>query len=351
MLKKLTLPLITFLVLTSCSPLIRSNFVKKYPALKPTDSIQVFEPEEHFSRDYSKDEFLGSIKVDDKGTTTNCGYDRMLQIIKDSARANGGNLIGIKQYYKPSFWGSSCHRFAADILKSDASPSDSLAIDYAKMVKNANLYRHKDTVKYPLLINFVVGPAFRTGDLDKSTEFSKAISEIIKTGTQFSFSSYYKYLKNSGIGFKYTHAYYGGQINNAFIEFNDGRPTQYGTLNIDSSVNYFAASLLSNYSFGNKKNELLIDVSLGYFTYEETVKLNAANISSNGGNIGFDMNIGYKRMLTQKFGLGLNLGLFGGNITKYRLNDGQNSETIELDKENAINLSNINLGVLLSYKL
>ncbi len=333
--------------LYSCSPKINSTFTKRYPALNASDSIQVYSPDQYRSIDIYKDEVLGSIVVRDGGFTTNCGYDRMLQIVKDTARKNGGNIIGLKAHVEPNILGSSCHQFDADILKRSTLNTDTL-VNKHDTIKDNFYVKVKDTVKHKFLLNFTAGVAFKLGKRDNSSEFTKAVGDAVNRGTQLSFSGLYKYNKTSGFGFKYSYATYGGSIDNVTLTFNH-RPTEYGVYDIDTAVHFFGLNLYSNYGFGNQKNEFLMDASFGYFSYKEVSGIDT-DLTVKGGNLGLDFNIGYKRYVSEKFGIGMNLGVFMGNLKDYTISDGQITENISLDTENLISLSNFNLGAILSYK-
>tara|TARA_B100000809_G_scaffold32497_1_gene28349 strand:+ start:15661 stop:16716 length:1056 start_codon:yes stop_codon:yes gene_type:complete len=343
--------LLLLLTLISCSPKINSNFTKRYPELQKKDTLKIFELDEYAIRDNSKDELLGFISVRDAGATINCSFDRMLQIVKDSARANGGNIIGIKKHSKPSIFGSSCHQFEADILKLNLHKKDATTLlSEENSSKNNYFLKTKETLKHKFLLNFSVGPSFLIGKRDNSTEFSKAVYDILKTGTQFSFGSVYKYNKRDGVGLKYTYTYRGGTIENASLEFNDFRPTEFGEFKIQTHVNYIGLNFHSGYLFGNDKNEFLLNSSIGYFSYKEISGINT-KITTKSEGLGLDLDLGCKRMVSEKFSIGAHFGLFFGNITKLIIKDGISTESITLDREKAINLSNINTGVSISYKL
>jgi hypothetical protein len=351
MLFKRLLTLSIVLILISCSPKINSNFTKRYPTLEKSDTLKIFKADEYAIRDNSKDELLGFVSVRDGGATTTCSYDRMLQIVKDSARTNGGNIIGIKSHRKPSLFGSSCHQFEADILKQNLLKKEATtSLPVTKNNQNDAFLKATDIVKYAFLLHATVGSSFLIGKRDTSTEFSTAAYDILKTGTQFSFSSIYKYNKRDGVGLKYTYTYRGGTIEEASVDFNDFKPTEFGQFDIQTHVNYIGLSFYSNYSFGNDKNEFLLDSSVGYFSYKEIAGIQT-QFTTISGSLGLNLDFGYKRMVNEKFGVGAHFGLFFGSITKLTIKDGISTKSITLEKKDAIHLSNINTGINLSYKL
>lgn len=336
-------------MLTSCSPKISSNFTKRYPALKETDSIKVYTPDQYHSRDNSKDEVLGSIIVRDGGFTTNCGYDRMLQIVKDTARKNGGDIIGLNIHLEPSLLGSSCHQFNADILKSNTFTKDSSAVRQDAM-KNHFKAATKDTLKHKFLLKFVAGAAFKIGEKDTSSEFTKAVADVLDHGTQITLNGLYKYNKYNGFGLKYSYANYGGSVENVTLSFNNNRPNEFGVYDIQTDIHYFGLTLFTSYPIVDLKNIISWDFSLGYFSYKETSGINTA-LTAETGSLGLDFNLGYQKNVSERLELGVNMGLFLGFVSDYTFSDGIVTEKISLDDENRISISNFNIGAILSYKL
>ena len=352
MLSKICLTLSVTVLLVSCSPKIKSNFTKRYPSLSQSEKIKIYKPETYAKRDNSHDELIGSVSVYDGGFTTNCSYDKMLQIIKDSARINGGNIIGLKKHRKPSLFGSSCHQFEGDILRQHSKQNNSLSINSKTDTIQDNTFDNlKEEITHPFLFSFNVGPSFAIGKKDNSTEFTRAIHDILKVGTQFSFNGLYKINNSEAIGLKYSYTYRGGNVNDVLIEFNDpNKPTEFGVFNIETQVNYYALKFYDEYPFGNKKNRFTLDGSVGYFTYKEVSGIETI-FTVTSGNLGFDFYTGYERVINEQFAIGLNAGIFTGSISKLTVSDGQTTEKINLDRENRMNLSSVNIGLNLSYRL
>ena len=102
------------LFLNSCNPKISTSLSKKYPALDYKQAVLVIgldqtEPDEA--------EVLGKVKIGDKGFTTNCSYETVIDKAKMEARKVGGNAIKIIEHKPPTIMGSSCHRITAEILR------------------------------------------------------------------------------------------------------------------------------------------------------------------------------------------------------------------------------------------
>ncbi|MGY5355578.1 hypothetical protein [Wenyingzhuangia sp. IMCC45467] len=335
------------IIITSCSPYIRSDFSRNYASLTSNDSIKVLSPEIYLNRNNSRDLKIGTIIVGDKGATKNCDSITMLNIIKDSARVHGANMIGITKHIKPSFWGSSCHQFSADFLRENVIKVDSSNQKYttlAEKIKKENSYNK-------FLFTYKGSYLHRTAKEDNSSDFNQKLSKLLKKGYGMSFAAYYNNIKNSGFGLKYKRMNYGGTLNNTQVTFNDSRPSENGALNVDVVVNYFAFSGRSDFRFGkSQKNNIFLESSIGYTSYHETSGINT-KIKTTGGNIGYDVNIGYLRSLGSSFDVGLNLGYFASNISQLTIDDGRETNTFNLEKSEALNLNNLNIGVVITYGL
>lgn len=139
-----SLLIISALILVSaCSPKIRTNLSQSYPALDYKQAVLVFGIAEA-APDIA--EVLGEIKIGDAGLTINCGYEVVLDKAKMEARKVGGNAIKIIEHKTPSAFGSSCHRITANILRiedidnymPEVEDEILLDVDYAIL----NVYRY-----------------------------------------------------------------------------------------------------------------------------------------------------------------------------------------------------------------
>lgn len=100
--------------LNSCSPKISTTVSKKYPALDYKQDVLVIGLNQPAP---DGTEILGQVKIGDKGFTTNCSYETVIDKAKMEARKVGGNAIKIIEHRPPSALGSSCHRITARVLR------------------------------------------------------------------------------------------------------------------------------------------------------------------------------------------------------------------------------------------
>jgi hypothetical protein len=104
------------LILLSCNPKVSTLIKKTYPTLNYKDEVRIFTLSDSVPKNAEE---LGIVKFEDTGFSTNCGWDVAIETIKIEARKVGGNSIKIISEKAPSYWGSSCHRVNAKILRID----------------------------------------------------------------------------------------------------------------------------------------------------------------------------------------------------------------------------------------
>ncbi|MDR2691824.1 MAG: hypothetical protein LBB73_05940 [Dysgonamonadaceae bacterium] len=102
------------LLLSSCAPKISTRIAKSYATLDYLEEVRIFGLQDAVP---SGAETLGTVKIGDTGFSTDCNFETVIDKAKNEARKVGGNALKITKHTPPSFWGSSCHRITATILK------------------------------------------------------------------------------------------------------------------------------------------------------------------------------------------------------------------------------------------
>ena len=97
----------------SCSPKIQTTIITKQNALPENDYVLVIDQSDVFMNDGIK---IGTIKSSDKGFSSNCSYDAIIENFKNICRQNGANILNIIEHKLPDQW-SSCDRVEAIIYK------------------------------------------------------------------------------------------------------------------------------------------------------------------------------------------------------------------------------------------
>lgn len=112
--KTIILFLFTSIILQSCSPKIRTNLSSETrKPLDPGSKILVIDQNEKVPE---KSEFIGELKIGDSGFSTDCGYTKVIDEAKETARKSGANLIHLTALKKPDF-GSTCYRIKAKLYR------------------------------------------------------------------------------------------------------------------------------------------------------------------------------------------------------------------------------------------
>lgn len=99
-------------LMTACSPKVVTDIAVSYPAI-PVDSVEVFEEDDYV---VATGEYLGTVAVYDRGMTSKCKYDYVVQLAKERTAAIGGNALQLTRHLTPSFQ-STCHQIQANMLR------------------------------------------------------------------------------------------------------------------------------------------------------------------------------------------------------------------------------------------
>jgi hypothetical protein len=115
-------------------------------------------------------------------------------------------------------------------------------------------------------------------------------------------------------------------------------------------VNYIGPSYLYEKSLDQQKKWLFSSsVTIGYTSYreEDSVILNRLLATSNSFGVGYDLGVNY--CLNKSIFIGVKTGLFTSRFSKIKTSNGSTTQTTKLDSKDAINLTNVNLSIGLSY--
>ena len=97
--------------LAGCSPKVITHVAYERPPL-PVDSVHIFLFGERIP---SSAVMIGDVAVKDRGTTTKCNYDYVVQLGKEATARHGGNALQITEHREPSFK-STCHQIFGNML-------------------------------------------------------------------------------------------------------------------------------------------------------------------------------------------------------------------------------------------
>lgn len=277
------------LLMGGCSPRVITQISKQYPQSVEKDAIRVYNPTDTVP---NSAEVLGRVGIVDGGMTTNCGYDRILDLAKQQTAQSGGNALAITDHLKPSFWGSSCHQIAGDILFLKDTIVDS---NLPNPILEARIVHEDQRRKM----------ASPTHTFSLNMGYSGIISKYyVPSGTTgnpksgFNWSLGYDWVskRNWGVGILYS-----------------GYKSSYAVEGLH--VNVYTHYIAPEFVFKQKLSEKWIlneTFGLGYAAYRE--KSDHLVYGLNG--LGCHLDIGTEYMLQEHIGLGLNIGYISSNFNQ-----------------------------------
>lgn len=200
--------------LAGCSPKVITHVANERPPL-PVDSVHIFLYGERIP---SSAVMIGDVAVKDRGTTTKCNYDYVVQLGKEATAQHGGNALQIKEHREPSFK-SSCHQIFGNMLYLNpaqmySATTDTLALMPADDTFGAQVVYAMKRNNPKNVVKLSVGPSRIT-----SKVYSPYGTVHKKMGLDVMLN--YEHIGNRNFGFGFTTAFnrttYGGMGNQTFF--------------------------------------------------------------------------------------------------------------------------------------
>lgn len=272
------------LSLFSCSPRVLTNVVKTYPASSSPDSVYVFMADDPVPNSAER---LGTVQVLDRGTTTRCKFDQVMQLAKEETAKTGGNGLLITDHKEPSIWGSSCHQIAGLMLR-----LSDMTVDTQSPHPVLEYYTEQKQV------------------YEEMKERSRAPANTLTVSagygwiTSKTYTPYGTYNSKGGMEWKieYDHVYgsglgFGIQYSGFHASFSS---------DIYMRLTYIAPSFIARF----KANSWVFKfgVGIGYFGYNDSGAYNSSNI-------GMSTDAAAEYMLSPHFGLGVSLSTITGRTS------------------------------------
>ena len=188
------------------------------------------------------------------------------------------------------------------------------------------------------------GFSYETGKVDQNQDAAFIdYFKKLKSGYHFGADLTYYFLESIGVGAKYQRFMTSNSLDNIYIEDSFGN-RRYGQLADNIKISFYGPSISSRLISANKKNCFLLSYALGYIGYKNNSVLVDEYLIT-GNTFGMDMDIGYDIGITDKLQVGLQISMFSGYLTSYKLNDGTTTETINLTKGNYESLYRIDFSI------
>ena len=265
---------LTGFMLTSCTPRIVTHIYNERAPL-PVDSVHIFLPGERVP---STAVVVGDVAVKDRGTTTKCNYDYVVQLGKETTAKHGGNALQITEHREPSFK-STCHQIFGNMLylnptQMHSALTDTLTFMPADDTFGAQVVYAMKRSNPKNVMKLSVGPSRIT---------SKVYSPYGKVHKKMGLDVMLNYehigYRNFGFGFTaaYNHTTYGGMSDQTFF--------------------YIGPDLVISH-VTTKNWRWDVGIGMGYTTYSETG-------GGSGGGFGALTRLGVEYVLGNHFALGV----------------------------------------------
>ncbi len=346
--------LMALLILSSCSPKVITNIQKTYPAQDSIEDVNVIGLDEA-EPDYA--EYIGNVLIHDTGFSTNCGYDVVIGKAKTEAVKAGGNTLKLTEHIPPSIWASSCHQIAARILLVDESLSDSNVIKTASvdntiysqlepMLHKDEPVEEREYKRFRLAVNG--GYSYQLAKIsDEVPADFKDYIKGLKSGYHFGADANYFFSEQMGLGAKYTMFGASNSIDNIYLEDEDGDRI-YGSMSDDLRIMFIGPYLSTRYLAQKSNNAFFLSLGIGYLSYKND-KVIINPIRMTGGTAGYTLDVGYDIEISEDFSLGFQVSMLSGVLRKYTLDNGYQSETIELEEGQYEGLGRIDFSIGLRF--
>lgn len=262
------------ILLAGCSPKVITHVANERPPL-PVDSVHIFLFGERIP---SSAVMIGDVAVKDRGTTTKCNYDYVVQLGKEATARHGGNALQITEHREPSFK-STCHQIFGNMLylnptQMHSALTDTLTFMPADDTFGAQVVYAMKRSNPKNVMKLSVGPSRIT-----SKVYSPYGKVHKKTGLDVMLN--YEHIGYRNFGFGFTTAF---------------NRTTYGGMS-DQTFFYVGPDfVISHVTTKNWRWD--VGIGMGYTTYSETG-------GGSGGGFGALTRLGVEYVLGNHFALGV----------------------------------------------
>lgn len=271
-----------WMLLSSCSPRILTNVMVIYRPV-PVDSVRVFMPGEVVPNSAER---IGEVAIVDRGTTTKCSYEYVVQQAREETARNGGNGLLITEHVTPSVWRSSCHQIAGWMLylkdlEIDSSVPNTLMESLEETRQGYEKQRERGKVPRNT-INVDFGYGWITSKIYTPSGVYKS-----KGGLEWKIE--YDHVFRGGIGF-------GLQYMGYKTDFPYGESLNLTYIGPSFVGRHRTANWLFKYGIG-----------AGYFGYNDNNRYKTSSV-------GFSVNLGLEYMFTPNLGLAVSFNTHSARL-------------------------------------
>lgn len=165
----------------------------------------------------------------------------------------------------------------------------------------------------------------------------------LKPGFNLGADAGFFFTEEIGVGLKYAYFRAGNELSGVTVTFEDGQAAT-GVMKNQNHIHYIAPSFYYKFATAGDKLNFLAGASIGYLRYIDNGILVRSSYNLTGGTVGLGFEFGADYMITEHFGVGANIGLIGGSLSKVKVDDGTVQREVELEEENRENLSRLDVS-------
>lgn len=209
-------------------------------------------------------------------------------------------------------------------------------------VPKEKIVGHEEYQRFRVAVNG--GYSYITERIHKDTppDFKDYTKEL-RSGRHFGLDASYYFTEILGFGAKYFVFRTKNNLDNIYLQDSDGN-RRYGKMSDDIAISYIGPAFSARLSNASKTNAFLFSLSIGHIGYTNNFAL-IDYYKMTGNTIGAVYEMGYDIGLSENVSLGFQISSMSGSLSEYKLSDGTRTITVELDRDDFIGISRIDLSV------
>ncbi len=346
-------------LICSCSPKVSNTITKNYPPQAPNAPVTVYTKPQDVPL---QSEVLGTLAIDDTGFTTNCDSATVFSLAKSETRKVGGNGFLVTTYSKPSFFGSSCHRIAGNMLyvsdftkpitetgvnidlQSETSSSETVQFVQVRPADISDLgIRRPKRQLSRLTFALDAGYGWRTAKTNEDlTSYEKDFIGHLKSGFVWDASVNYYFNDHYGIGLTF-YQFRSKHSDNA----QHSTSGKTGILEAKDRITYIGPAFVMRFPFGNNAWTFDLNVGMGYIGYKEVLNFPDLKGTADGASVGFQTGLGLSYKFAPQWGIGFNIQATSGVLTEMNTEENgvKSTEKFEAGKGEGLGQISLSLGI------
>lgn len=325
--------------MVSCSPKIASNMIHSYPPQESYEDVVMFKEKEPLPADA---EWMGDIVVKGKAN-----YDKMAEMTRLRAWESGGKYVKVKSF------GSDGVRSDIHLMRSDVYHEDTARVashDVKKIEQtvnpaivasgmNAMVLQDNETVASSTFdklknVRVYAGYGRRLNKIAQELdiyqrEHVKRLTNGIVFGAEY--IQYFKKARGAGLGLRYQ-IMHATSADAATMTYEDGS-TKEGVLNETTNISFIGPVYSGRMASKNNKHLFVANLGLGALLWRDIQKFDKERMTISGETLGFTYDINYSYFMSENITLGAGISYTTGVISRATYSNGDQTKTVDLEKD------------------